>query len=98
VFDAHQLDQLLDGRVDEIEAAEYQLPGFNKFRLYRRGSEQYYFLCIVINPQVLLTNRPTIDLFFCNQEAVQALEEAKDGSLSSTTIINEILEKLQELK
>lgn len=43
-------------------------------------------------------NGPTIDLFSCNQEAVQALEEAKDGSLSSTTIINEILEKLQELK
>ena len=74
VFDEEQLDQLLDGHVDEIEAAEYQLPGFNKFRLYRRGSEQYYFLCIVINPQVLLTNRPTIDLFSCSQEAVQALE------------------------
>lgn len=76
VFEEEQLDQLLDGRVDEIEAAEYQLPGFNKFRLYRRGSEQYYFLCIVINPQVLLTNRPTIDLFSCSQEAVQALEAA----------------------
>ena len=74
VFDEEQLEQLLDGRVDEIEAAEYQFPGFNKFRLYRRGSEQYYFLCIVINPQVLLTNRPTIDLFSCSQEAVQAIE------------------------
>lgn len=74
VFDAEQLDQLLDGHVDELEAAEYQLPGFNKFRLYRRGSEQYYFLCIVINPQVLLINRPTIDLFSCGQEAVQALD------------------------
>lgn len=76
VFDEEQLDQLLDGHVDEIEATEYQLPGFNKFRLYRRGSEQYYFICIVINPQVLLTNRPTIDLFSCSQEAVQALEAA----------------------
>lgn len=80
VFEEEQLDQLLDGRVDEIEAAEYQLPGFNKFRLYRRGSEQYYFLCIVINPQVLLTNCPTIDLFSCSQDAVQALEAAfRDG-------------------
>ena len=74
MFDEEQLDQLLDGHVDEIEAAEYQLPGFNKFRLYRRGNEQYYFLCIVINPQVLLINRPTIDLFSCSQEAVQALD------------------------
>ena len=75
VFDEEQLSQLLDGHVDEIEATEYQLPGFNKFRLYRRGSEQYYFLCIVINLQVLLINRPTIDLFSCSQEDIQALEE-----------------------
>jgi hypothetical protein len=73
VFDDQQLSGLLSGQVSQVEAAEYQLPGFNKFRLYRRGNEQYYFLCIVINPQVLLTNRPTIDLFSCTQDNVEAL-------------------------
>lgn len=73
VFDEQQLVNLLNGQVDEIEAPEYHLPGFNRFRLYRRGSEQYYFLCIVINPQVLLTDHPTIDLFSCSQDDVQAL-------------------------
>lgn len=73
VFDDEQLSELLSGQVSQVEAAEYQLPGFNKFRLYRRGSEQYYFLCIVINPQVLLTSCPTIDLFSCTQDNVEAL-------------------------
>ncbi len=80
VFDDEQLNRFLSGQVSQVEAAEYQLPGFNKLRLYRRGNEQYYFLCIVINPQGLLTNRPTIDLFSCTQENVEALTVSfRDG-------------------
>lgn len=73
VFDDEQLEQFLAGQINELSAAEYQLPGFNQFSLYRRGSEQYCFLSIVVNLQVLLINRPTVSLFSCSQEALETL-------------------------
>lgn len=88
VFDDEQLSLFLSGQVSQVEAAEYQLPGFNKLRLYRRGSEQYYFLCIVINPQVLLANRPTIELFSCNQDSVEALTVPFRDGVSVLTGLN----------
>ncbi|TCL37414.1 hypothetical protein EV210_106283 [Anaerospora hongkongensis] len=74
-FPDNQMEQFLAGRISELQAPEYQLPGFNKFTLYRRGNESYYFLRIVINPQVLLTDRPTVSLFCCTQDNVEALQE-----------------------
>jgi hypothetical protein len=85
IFAQVDLQNILNGKVSNIESKEYIGLGFNKFRLSRKGSDKYFYLKVVVNPQVMLEQRATVELFNCTVASIEKFNEIFDQELGILT-------------
>jgi len=74
VFDQEQIDSFLNGIVPVLSLSPYEYIGVNDIGIYK-ANDGFVILCMIINPQSMITQSVTLDLFECSPCSLQALSE-----------------------
>ena len=86
VWDSADIERLTNGLTDKLTSPVYPYTGINGIEIARAGD--MYNLKLVVNPQSLITQQNTIDLFECTQDNVRQLERCFTGMLDRIGFTN----------
>lgn len=79
-FDQEQIDSFLHGDTAVLSLSPYRYLGVNDIDIYK-ANDGFIILCMIINPQSMITQSITLDLFECSPSSLQALSERFTATL-----------------
>ena len=79
-FEQDEIDCFLSGDTTMLSLSPYRYLGVNDIDIYK-ANDGFIILCMIINPQSMITQSITLDLFECSPSSLQALSERFTSTL-----------------
>jgi len=79
-FDQEAIDSFLNGSSGMLSLSPYRYIGVNDISIYK-ANDGFLILCMIINPQSMITQSITLDLFECSTSSLQALSDQFTATL-----------------
>lgn len=73
-FDQETIDSFLSVSTGMLSLSPYRYIGVNDISIYK-ANDGFLILCMIINPQSMITQSITLDLFECSTSSLQALSD-----------------------